>query len=214
VQDYVTKVFLEVVKNYKVDGIHYDYVRYPHEIGDYSYDPISVQRFIKTYGKKPQELPDQWAFWRSAQVTEVVRQIYRQTDRINPNVIFSAAVMRNYERAKTTVMQRSQGWLEEGILDIAMPMIYTGDAAVVEKYAKDFAEHSYGRLAYAGISVGRSGDAQGLIKQIEAARNAGADGFALFSYSGLFKDHEPNEKMKALAEGPLKNPAKPPAVDW
>jgi uncharacterized lipoprotein YddW (UPF0748 family) len=214
VQDYVTKVFIEVAKNYKVDGIHYDYVRYPHEIGDFSYDPISVQRFMNTYGKKPQELPDQWAFWRSAQVTEVVRQIYRQAEKISPKVVFSAAVMRDYQRAKTTVMQRSQAWLEEGILDIAMPMIYTGDPAVVEKYANDFAEHSYGRLAYAGLSTGRSGDAEGLLKQVEAAKNAGADGFALFSYSGLFKDHQPNEKMKALAEGPLKNPAKPPKVDW
>jgi uncharacterized lipoprotein YddW (UPF0748 family) len=233
VQDYVVRVFLEVVNKYNVDGIHFDYVRYPHEIGDYSYDPISVERFTKLCGKPPKELPAQWNYWRSAQVTEVVRRIYREGKKINPKLIVSASVFRDYQRAGSTVMQRSQEWLEEGIIDLVIPMIYTSDLRIVKRNAADFAKHSYGRLTYSGLSASTSrraglpsrlfGQVFGLsaarnpsllFKEMCEAKKAGANGVCLFSYSALFKDHLPNDRAAALLRGPFKNSASPPPITW
>ena len=56
--------FEELVKNYDVDGLHYDYIRYPREIhevaagyearekklGNWSYDAVSLARFSKETG--------------------------------------------------------------------------------------------------------------------------------------------------------------------
>jgi uncharacterized lipoprotein YddW (UPF0748 family) len=214
VQDYVVRVFLEVVNKYNVDGIHFDYVRYPHEIGDYSYDPISVERFTKLYGKAPKELPNQWNYWRSAQVTEVVRRIYREAKKINPKLIVSASVFRDYEKAGSTVMQRSQEWLEEGIMDIVIPMIYTSNLEIVERNVADFAAHAYGRYTYAGLSASAGGKPKVLFKEMSEAMEAGANGVSLFSYSALFKDHLPNDRAAALLKGPYKNPAAPPPITW
>ncbi|MFV1980770.1 MAG: glycoside hydrolase family 10 protein, partial [Rhodothermia bacterium] len=49
VKKHIHDVFMEIVENYDVDGIHYDFVRYPSEVGDWAYNPVSVERFKKHY---------------------------------------------------------------------------------------------------------------------------------------------------------------------
>jgi uncharacterized lipoprotein YddW (UPF0748 family) len=214
VKDYVVKVFLEVIKRYDIDGVHFDYIRYPSEVGDYSYDPISLKRFHEVYGKSPQELPHQWAFWRGQQVTDVVRRIYREGSAIKPNLIFSAAVGRNYEHAKNDLYQRSQEWLEEGILDIAMPMIYTTSLEDFKIYTDDFVKHSSGRFIYPGIGVFRIQNPEGVAEQVKAARELKANGTVMFAYSSLFPEHKPNNIAEMLKKNLFPTPAAPPKLTW
>ncbi len=214
VKDYVVKVFLEVIKDYDIDGVHLDYIRYPSEVGDYSYDPISLKRFREVYGKSPQELPHQWAFWRGQQVSDVVRRIYWQGNAIKPNLILSAAVGRNYEHAKNDLYQRSQEWLEEGILDIAMPMIYTTSVDVLKTCTEDYVKHSSGRYVYPGIGVFRIQSKEGVAEQVKAARELKADGTVMFAYSSLFPDHKANDIAEMLKKDLFPTPAAPPQLTW
>jgi hypothetical protein len=46
------QAMVEIAQNYAVDGIHFDYIRYPDEPGfDYDYGPVSRREFEKTRGR-------------------------------------------------------------------------------------------------------------------------------------------------------------------
>src|SRR5678815_2789298 len=51
---HMVDVVHELVRNYQVDGIHLDYIRFPNKT--YSYDPVSRSRFLLRYGVDPVEL--------------------------------------------------------------------------------------------------------------------------------------------------------------
>src|SRR4029079_18113900 len=83
VQAYTTDVYLNVLRNYDVDGIHLDQVRYYE--GDalrWGYNPTSVERFNAEFGRDPSTQPapedPAWIAWRRDQVTALVRRIYTQ----------------------------------------------------------------------------------------------------------------------------------------
>jgi uncharacterized lipoprotein YddW (UPF0748 family) len=81
VQRYTTDVYLNVLRNYDVDGIHLDQVRYYEgEPLRWGYNPTSVGRFNVRFGRDLGEQPapndPDWIAWRRDQVTALVRRIY------------------------------------------------------------------------------------------------------------------------------------------
>ena len=54
VREFVTDLVKEVIKDYNVDGIHFDYLRYPGP--EWGFDPYSVELFAKEYGFDLNEL--------------------------------------------------------------------------------------------------------------------------------------------------------------
>lgn len=213
VQKYVTELFLEIVKNYDIDGIHYDYVRFPGEIDDFSYDKISLERFKAETGKTPDSDPSEWNKWRGKQITTIVRSINQNAKKIKPNLIFSAAVVGDYDRALTRYFQPSREWMKEGILDIAMPMLYRQDLEEYENFIKDLKKNSSGKFVYPGIGGHLKKTGEEIAKYIEAARELGADGNAIFAYSSLFNNHIPNEKVKYIKDNLYKTPIAPPLLN-
>jgi len=81
------------VRNYDVDGIHLDYVRYGGAA--FGYNPTSVARFNARYGTagQPDAADPRWADWRREQVTALVRQVYLEAIAIQPQVMVSAATI-------------------------------------------------------------------------------------------------------------------------
>ncbi len=205
VNPYLVSVFSEIVRNYAVDGIHMDYVRYPHDLKgwDFSYDPISLSRFAaENDGKTPDADPQAWNRWRAAQVTDLVRRLHRELKAIRPRVALTAAVAGNYEHGLGN-MQDSRAWAAEHIIDGLILMNYQPDN---EKYAANIRETVAGLKAAAGDSgacpiysgmgpykyAKEEGAAEKFKRQIEIAREEGAAGVAQFSYTTLFgDDHKP-----------------------
>lgn len=76
VKDYLYEVYMEVVENYDVDGIHFDFIRYPARMGPktpgVSYDDVSVNRFREETGEEPEPYSRAWDQWRADQITEIV----------------------------------------------------------------------------------------------------------------------------------------------
>ena len=208
------RVIMEVVKNYEVDGIHLDYIRYPGEIGDFSYDKPSLRAFKKRYKTTPEESPSQWTYWRGMQVSELLRSLYVKARKTKPELIYSAAVVSDYERARKEYFQRSQEWMEEGILDLAVPMAYTADSLIYKERIDDFHNHRSGRHVYAGIGVYKLDGPEALQEQIEVARQSGLAGVALFAYSSLFEKNVPNDMAILLREKLFTNDAAVPVKDW
>ena len=143
-QNPLVSVHLDIVKRYDVDGIHFDYIRYPETDGptlprgsDVGYNPESIGRFQRATGRTDDPAPDDeaWIRWRRQQVTQLVRRISIEARAITPRIKVSAAAIAwgqppvtpaNFEKVSPMqrIFQNWQGWLAEGLLDLAVPMNY------------------------------------------------------------------------------------------
>ena len=143
-QDHLVTVYLDIVRRYDVDGIHFDYMRYPETEGpalprgaDVGYNPVSVARFQRATGRTDVPAPDDqaWIDWRRRQVTQLMRHISIEARAIKPRIKVGAATiawgrppesLADFKNVAPMqrVFQDWQGWLAEGLLDLAVPMNY------------------------------------------------------------------------------------------
>jgi uncharacterized lipoprotein YddW (UPF0748 family) len=191
-REHVLRVCLDIVSRYKVDGIHFDYIRYPD--ADYSHDPVSLARF-----KNPAENPNQltWADWQREQVSAFVREFSRRAMEIRNDLKISAAVIGKYNAPSTgwdgynTVYQDAKAWAREGTVDIICPMIYwpigPNSPAPFERYLRQWVvEDPLQGLVMVGIGAYKyKGNLLETIAQIGQCRKIGANGQVMFSYEGL-----------------------------
>ncbi len=210
---HIHKVYMEVLDNYDVDGLHYDYIRYPGEVGDYSWNPIDVALFTAEHLATPDEKPDEWGQFKRDAITALVAANYQGAKDRGKSVMFSASVIGEPDRALDPYFQDSPTWVKRGIIDCCFPMLYTNDHEQFEGRVRRHLETKAARLVCPGLGVGRN-DVEGLLRQIEISRELGCNGVALFSYSALFPEHEPNEKARALLEGPFAEKVKVPDMPW
>jgi len=213
VKQYLHDVFLEVVTDYAVDGLHYDYIRYPYEVGDWAYNATSVARFEALYGAPPGSLPAEWREWKRMQITEIVDAIYPDAEAANPQIKISAAVVRSWSSAYTNYAQDYRAWLSQGILDMEIPMLYIQDPVAFTDYVSDHLANCYGRWVIPGLGAHNT-DTATLLQLIDISRTLGAQGVALFSYSSLFPGHTPNSKADALLNGPFHDWVEVPEMPW
>jgi uncharacterized lipoprotein YddW (UPF0748 family) len=226
--DYTVSVYLEVLKNYDVDGLHLDYIRY--EDQDYGYNPTSVARFNAFTGQTgiPQPTNPAWMQWRRDQVTNLVRKLYIESLAIKPNVKISAAVIAwgngpkteadwYKSSAYTKVFQDWQSWLQEGIIDIAMPMVYMrGFNPQQQQWYDDWVEfasdHQYNRyiMIGAGAYLNPLEDTLNQIRRAQTPSRKGnlLQGQLLFSYAASHQDAEGNPQSNQLTYTALSQPLK------
>lgn len=204
---YTTDVLLHLVKAYDLDGIHLDRLRYPESPGgNIGYNPVSVARFKDRYGDRahydasglPLVHDPLWSQWRRDQVTGFVRRLYLQIEAIKPSVVVSAALVAwgdgpqksgGFRRtdAYVHVFQDWSSWLDDGIIDVAVPMLYKREHIARERAQfNDWLSfvsskaHADGRLAVAGIGAYLNG-IEGTLRQGRRARSGGADGILMFA---------------------------------
>ena len=142
----------EMVTRYDIDGIHFDYIRYPE--GNDTYPDAAL------YNKNRRGMSK--ADWRRANVTHLMRTLYGKVKAIKPWVCVSAATLGKHAdvsryssygwNAYHTVYQSAQRWLREGIADALFPMIYYADNHFYP-FVADWGEHSYGRHIVAGMGT-------------------------------------------------------------
>ncbi len=212
-QDYLVDLFEELVKNYDIDGLHYDYIRYPREIrevakgyedrakrlGNWSYDPVSLARFSKETGIAAPDLdPEAWVKWRAEQITETARKVSERVRKHNPDIVITASVMADPEDAYQTKMQDYVTWMELGYLDAAITMNYTGDNAKFTTRCRALLERRPEKgWVVAGMSLGN--DVKIIRDQVAITLDLKTDGFAGFAYARLF-DRDNGHKPLPLAE--------------
>lgn len=177
---YTVDVLNHLVENYDIDGLHLDRIRYP-EIGitgqtvstgtSVGYNPTSIARFQRHYGippgsPAPAQNNPQWNQWRRDQVTNIVRRVYLETLARKPNMKVSAALIAfggigtaesawNNAEANWRVYQDWRAWTQEGIIDIAIPMVYKAEHSATVRPQYDQWEnwlrgHLYNRAGMTG----------------------------------------------------------------
>jgi uncharacterized lipoprotein YddW (UPF0748 family) len=209
---YLAEIYLNIVRHYAVDGIHFDFMRYPETRkhlkrgAPVGYNAISLDRFRRSTGREDQPAPDdpQWNAWRRQQVTQLVRRIYIDCKAINPRIKVSAAVIawdkpprseKDFDEtlAMQWTFQDWHGWLKEGILDLAVPMNYArANEPATRRWFDGWLRwekrHKHGRALAVGIGAYLNSPA-GTLAHIRQVRNSEgsyhADGVSLFSYAAL-----------------------------
>ena len=76
---HIVDVVLNLVRNYGVDGIHFDRIRYAGEA--FGYNSVSLARYAEATGATgiPAPADPAWQAWRRDQLTALMRQIYLET---------------------------------------------------------------------------------------------------------------------------------------
>ena len=147
---WIVNTATSIVRNYDVDGINLDRIRYPDlnfgtNVPSWGYNPTAVARFRAETGRTdPLANTDpQWTHWRRDQITAIVRRIYLETTALKPHIRVSADLI-TYGNGPQTLgsfeatrpyaeqLQDWRGWLREGIIDTAMLMNYKRDTIVTE----------------------------------------------------------------------------------
>ena len=213
VKQYLHDVMMEIVNNYPVDGLHYDYIRYPAEVGDWAYNATSVARFEAAYGGTPQALPSQWGDWKRTQISEIVAAVYPDAEQSKPSIKISAAVNKSYTSAYTSYAQDYRHWMQNDVLDIDIPMLYIQNTTDFTNYVTDHIANCSGKWVLPGLGAHNT-EAGTLLQLIQISRDLGAQGVALFAYPSLFPGHAPNAKANTILDGPFELPASIPPMEW
>ena len=184
---------VEVVRNYDVDGIHFDYIRYPDN--DHCFCAGCRERFGRACGLAltnwPQAvladgpLRQRWLDWRRSNITTVVRSVSEQARAINPRIKLSAAVFPNWAVDRDGVGQDWKLWCEKGYLDFVCPMDYTPANSRFDLLVSQQVEWAGGTPCYPGLGVSASSSRFGAdrtIEQIDIARRHRTHGFVIFNY--------------------------------
>lgn len=210
VAERLTAVFVELVARYpELDGLHLDYIRHPavlpllpgsrFTVGlDFGYGASSTDRFRLETGRPgpyrdavrpdPGELVNTryWDDWRRQKVTELVAMIREASLATRPGLLISAAVNSYADRAYLTLYQDWRRWLEEGLIDFAVPMVYMHDERLFRYEVQSFASGPNADRIWMGMGSWLfASNPEGALRQIEIVRAAGSVGEALFSYDSL-----------------------------
>ena len=185
------ETMLEVVRNYDVDGIHFDYIRYPGSEG--CYDDGCRIRFQAQTGHIVTDWPrdvltgpltEPFQKWRQEQITALVRDVAVRSRDIRAEVQISAAVFSQWDQSRYTVGQDWVLWAQEGYLDFVCPMNYIPNVQQFEATVRRQVDWIDGRIPlYSGIGAWQMSSVEEILAEVEATRRLGADGFVLFEYS-------------------------------
>ena len=206
---------LEVVRKYDVDGLHFDYIRYPGK--ESCFCPGCRLRFEKAIGRKIKNWPsdvrrdndlrEKWMHFRRQQITSVVATVADRAKNIRPGIKISAAVFRNWPVDRNTVGQDWKLWCDRGYLDFVCPMDYTYNSGHFQRMIEQQLGWAGKVPCYPGIGLSVWSDPTDickLIEQIGITRRLGTGGFTIFNYGST----EANEVLPLLGKGITRPTAK------
>ncbi len=224
VRERLVATFVELVDRYPdLDGLHLDYIRYPGVLPfapgsrfgvglDFGYGNGARLSFRADTGLDgPYADPtspatsgiahaNAWDDWRRGQVTGLVRDLRTRVLARHPELLISAAVIAYADRAYLSLSQDWRGWIRDGLVDFAVPMIYTRDEGLFRYQVESFTSTPHAERIWIGTGVwlfaSRPRDA---LSQLEIVRAAGSTGEVLFSYDALL---ESEPLLAALRDGP------------
>jgi uncharacterized lipoprotein YddW (UPF0748 family) len=187
---------LEVVKKYPVDGLHFDYIRYPDD--RHCYCDGCRRRFESDSGKKvsdenwPEECysgprKQEYRDWRCQQITNLVATVHREAKKIRPGIQISAAVFGAYPGCRDSVGQDWLRWVKDGDLDFLCPMNYTTNNNEFSGLVRTQLKQIGGRIpilpGIGATATNISMSPEQITDQIQLARSLGAAGFTLFDFT-------------------------------
>lgn len=215
--DYLIKTALELVKNYDLDGINLDYIRYPGS-------DFEDNDTYKIYGNG-KELNE----WRRSNITNFVEALYDSIHQIKPMLKIGFATLGNYNntnnkskgwQAYSDVYQDPLKWAVNKKLDYLSPQTYWKifSPANFTLTIKNWRELIPDRQIYPGIAVFKLIKSEGnwpvdeIKEQITSTRKNGMDGTVFFRSEFIYINQKNITNL--LKNKLFKYPANIPAMPW
>ncbi len=215
-QNYLLKLFRELLQNYPVDGIHLDYIRFPNRFFDFH--PRVVQQFKHRYVLDPIQLmndPDSFArkytlagyetyyfhwgeFLRDG-LSKFVQLLSQRIRQQAPGIIVSAAVKPDIRTARWDYYQDWVRWIREGWLDWVIPMNYTPQEKRFRERISSYLDQVPPEKFLVGIALYNQPE-ENAIRKIFQVNVSGNAGFVLFSYDQLRKQKRLLKVLKEVAQ--------------
>lgn len=208
--EYLAGIYTNIVRNYAVDGIHFDYIRYPETSeslprgAGVGYNAVALERFRRATGRTgtPEPGDEAWMAWRRTQVTNLVRRVAMEAKAINPKIRISAALI-PWGRSPTSeknfvdvapmqrIFQDWHQWLHDGLIDVGFPMNYATETDTrvrgwFDGWIRWEKQHKHGRQLVVGLGAYRNTpeDTLAQIARVRASENGDrADGVSFFSFA-------------------------------
>lgn len=196
-REYTAKIILDIATRYDVDGIQWDYIRFPDSKFGYSDAALKCYYAETGASSKPDVKDPKWVQWKRDQVTKLVRDVYKRVKAIKPKMVISASTITwgscpadfPSTEAYWRVGQDWKAWMAEGIIDVNLPMVYKTEGSA--KGAQSFrgwltglSKWNGGKQTYVGIDVDNNNDA-GVLAQMEAVKKAGLEGSVLYKFNDI-----------------------------
>jgi len=214
---YLVDLIKELVSGYDIDGVHFDYIRYPNGSGQFP-DEDTYERY--GYGKDK-------ADWRRENINHFVYEAYDGIKSLKPWVQVSSSVVGMYNNlpdetrrhwtAFGSVYQDPADWLLKGKHDFIVPMMYYS-GELFFPYVDDWMTRSTGRFVAPGLGLYQMDENEFgwepdvLLEQIQYSRDHRTQGNVFFRARYMVE----NTKgiSDAIASQFYSTPAVLPALTW
>ena len=215
--DYLLSLVDEVVRNYDLDGIQFDYIRYPDNAATFP-DSASYRRYGR--GRRRGD-------WRRENINHLMARIHDRVKQLKPWVQVSSSPLGKYSKSGRTphakwtayedVFQDPKAWLQAGKQDMIVPMMYYRRNDFYP-FVSTWLEQSGQRNMVAGLGAYRLNRHEGdwslseISDQITYVRKQGVKGCAFFRAGFVIG----NEKglYNELKNRFFKYPAQLPPLTW
>ena len=182
----------EILRAYpELDGILFDYVRYPDPQPDYGHTQMNRERFQQATGRRVVEKNDAaWKDWKRRQVTEVLEGLTAAAHALRPQIRVAATGCAPCVRALEEAFQDWPSWLDQGLVDFVVFMSYSSDP---EEFAGFIAgakkeTQDLGKTMIAVPAYKLTGSAPTFGRQMRLCREADSGGCVVFHYGSLLED--------------------------
>ncbi|MBN1491704.1 MAG: family 10 glycosylhydrolase [Phycisphaerae bacterium] len=207
VQEYLVSIVRELVSNYAIDGIHWDYIRYTQTDAGYptdlSYAKSSLARFQQITGYSGTPSPSYWLWnnFRRRTIDELIRRCRAEIAAIDSNpqqplrhtaalIAWGNAPASFTDSSAYGLFQNWEFWMREGYLDAGCPMLYYDETLYPTWYRNwvnaclnwRYDRHMYlGQAAYLNTMPNS-------VTQQAYSLGQGADGVVTYSYGTTRSD--------------------------
>jgi uncharacterized lipoprotein YddW (UPF0748 family) len=189
----------EIVRAYpELDGVQFDYIRYPDSHPRYGYTKINVDRFKQATGlARPEEGSRIWNDWKRTQVTELLRSLVGEARSVRPDIQVSATGCMSYVRALDEAFQDWPSWVNGGLVDFVTVMNYSPDLAEYERWnAVAKSKVSDPSKLYLGVGAYKLVYSPGTFeKEFRSCEQAGVPLCAVFHYGSLLENQALEKPM-------------------
>lgn len=215
-RQYILSIVDEIVANYDIDGIHFDYIRYPENAKKFP-DSDTFRKYGKGYTLDS---------WRRNNINLLVSSAYSLIKKRKPWVQVSCSPLGKYRSldpmkgtwtAYESVHQDAAKWMQDGTMDTIYPMMYYNDVNF-DSYVKDWERQSNGRFVVPGLGAYRLMSNEGnwslddILSQITFLRENKTNGFAFYRAGNIISNIK--NINNTLVNNYFKYPAKLPAMVW
>ncbi len=192
VRDQLEVMVGELLGKYpQLDGIQFDYIRYPDINPTYGYTRMNLDRFRAATGiNLIKEDSPAWKNWKRTQVTELLRLLAAKARTVHPGIHISTTGCMSYARAYHEAFQDWPSWVNDGLVEFVSVMTYPDNVPDFVKQLAEARAHA-GDFTKINICVGayKFIKAPGIFAdQFRLCETSGARACLVFYYGNLLEN--------------------------